>query len=560
MKYYFRALKNYANFRGCSTRKEYWLFVLFNIIFSITAAILDLILTSVAVDFSEAVEVFAQMGGVNTPYTQIYFNYTLLLLIPSLAIVVRRLHDIGKSGWTIFIAAIPLVGQIWFLILLCQESKQTDNKYASLEKKKADKTAAQWLKINITVSVFRWALEILINMIVPLLLRWAVIFRIYMSIAIYISYLQLGLTFVVWITWLLVILQLMEPVVQKSKKLVIAAFSAFLASEVFFTIISTLIIRNQRSWDPSNAMSLVALQRWGTFINVIWIASIVLSYLALKQIAIKGSNGEKKIAISLYLYMVPSALLYLFLLVKPLQIILYRYGINEIAYIYMRVLIVVTSIAAAIILMLSKIKEQQPTSTIEKSIGFSDNRGLRLISEEQANTHWTVTYVMGAKSSPVLIVRFDQYHDLLKVLGDISFLHWSEATTEYISSEVVEYGYYRIGTEDMGEFILCGTDLTLEDWQEAKDVLTAAGGKIWQSREPEIHKKLAATSVNMPCGIKFKEKRVDGRYTYEIYTGNSKEEALVFLDGKMVSQGLYYIVVETPEGNYGKDIQGVYKE
>ena len=55
--------------------------------------------------------------------------YNLLILIPSLAVTVRRLHDVGKSGWMLLIGLIPLVGAIWLLILLLRDSEAGENKY-----------------------------------------------------------------------------------------------------------------------------------------------------------------------------------------------------------------------------------------------------------------------------------------------------------------------------------------------------------------------------------------------------------------------------------------------
>ena len=103
MNWYFTAFKNYANFSGRARRKEYWLFVLFNIIFSFVAMIIDNIL-GIAID---------GMG-----YGPLYLLYSLLVFIPGLAVSIRRLHDIGKSGSMIFIAFIPLVGAIWLLVLM----------------------------------------------------------------------------------------------------------------------------------------------------------------------------------------------------------------------------------------------------------------------------------------------------------------------------------------------------------------------------------------------------------------------------------------------------------
>jgi len=114
MNYYLKVLQNYATFSGRARRSEYWYFVLFNIIFAVVAMILDNVL-GIAMD------------GVG--YGPIYGLYVLALLIPGLAVGVRRLHDVGKSGWMFLIAFIPLIGGIWLLVLFCTDSQQGTNKW-----------------------------------------------------------------------------------------------------------------------------------------------------------------------------------------------------------------------------------------------------------------------------------------------------------------------------------------------------------------------------------------------------------------------------------------------
>lgn len=109
MEYYIKALKQYSDFNGKATRQEFWMFVLFNIIFGIVASMLDnfLGLSSVAT---------AGLGP-------IYGIYTLAILIPALAVGVRRLHDIGKSGWWLLISFVPIIGGIWLIVLFATPSK-----------------------------------------------------------------------------------------------------------------------------------------------------------------------------------------------------------------------------------------------------------------------------------------------------------------------------------------------------------------------------------------------------------------------------------------------------
>lgn len=115
MDWYIAVLKKYAVFSGRARRKEYWMFVLFNIIFALVASALDTVVFGIAFD----------------GFGPLYVAYTLAVLVPGLAVSVRRLHDIGKSGWYLLVNLIPLAGPIWYLVLVCTDSQPRDNQYGS---------------------------------------------------------------------------------------------------------------------------------------------------------------------------------------------------------------------------------------------------------------------------------------------------------------------------------------------------------------------------------------------------------------------------------------------
>ena len=161
MKHYLKAIHNYANFKGRASRSDYWYFILFNAIFAIVASYLDK-----ALGFS-FVTPKADPSGLQPAmsYGYIYVIYTLAVFIPGLSLTVRRLHDVGKSGWwyvgfmiyTAIVAVIlmvTLVGSltggvmatnfpvagivalltlfaalIWFFILMCTKGHPGENKW-----------------------------------------------------------------------------------------------------------------------------------------------------------------------------------------------------------------------------------------------------------------------------------------------------------------------------------------------------------------------------------------------------------------------------------------------
>ncbi|MBS7256114.1 DUF805 domain-containing protein [Flavobacterium branchiicola] len=113
--------ENYANFKGRARRSEYWYFTLANGIISIAVIIAGLIIGGILGDVAT--------GGI-IGYG-ILVLYSFATLIPGLAVVVRRLHDIDKSGWYFLVSLIPFAGGIWLLILLCTEGTYGSNQYGS---------------------------------------------------------------------------------------------------------------------------------------------------------------------------------------------------------------------------------------------------------------------------------------------------------------------------------------------------------------------------------------------------------------------------------------------
>jgi uncharacterized membrane protein YhaH (DUF805 family) len=128
MKYYQLVLKNYAVFTGRATRSEYWYFVLFNIIFLIVARAIDHMLGT-NWDYDRYYSQMYEHSYVSIHTGLIGSLYSLAVLVPGLAVIVRRLHDVGKSGWFFLIVFIPFIGIIWLLVLFCTDSVVGENKY-----------------------------------------------------------------------------------------------------------------------------------------------------------------------------------------------------------------------------------------------------------------------------------------------------------------------------------------------------------------------------------------------------------------------------------------------
>lgn len=109
MEYYSEALRKYAVFTGRARRKEYWMFFLWNFII----AIIFSIITAISYGRLEFLSVL----------------YAIVLLIPGIAVAVRRLHDTNRNGWWFLIGLIPIVGTIILIVFLAKNGQVGENRY-----------------------------------------------------------------------------------------------------------------------------------------------------------------------------------------------------------------------------------------------------------------------------------------------------------------------------------------------------------------------------------------------------------------------------------------------
>jgi len=122
MNWYLEVLKKYAVFSGRARRKEYWFFILFNIIISLALGAIDGLMGS----YNESAGV-GLLGGI----------YSLAVLIPGIAVTVRRLHDTGRSGWWFLIVLVPVIGALVLLVFMVLDSKPGQNQYGANPKQVA---------------------------------------------------------------------------------------------------------------------------------------------------------------------------------------------------------------------------------------------------------------------------------------------------------------------------------------------------------------------------------------------------------------------------------------
>lgn len=123
MNWYLEVFKKYAVFSGRAGRQEYWYFTLFNILVALLLRVMDQITGNL--DYETG------LGLLST-------FYSLVVLIPATAVLVRRLHDTDRSAWWLLIVLVPLIGELVLLVFTILDSQPGNNQYGANPKDNAD--------------------------------------------------------------------------------------------------------------------------------------------------------------------------------------------------------------------------------------------------------------------------------------------------------------------------------------------------------------------------------------------------------------------------------------
>lgn len=215
----------------------------------------------------------------------------------------------------------------------------------------------------------------------------------------------------------------------------------------------------------------------------------------------------------------------------------------------------------------------------EKAYKFSDNLGTTYTDHKKVSAAWMAQGMMldkgnkitiyndkgesietESKGRPFISYTFKIQDAARKGLSSLSFIKIASDTNEFISLETLEFGCYEAETKGLWEVIIWGDSFTSEMFEESSTKLSAAGGNKKGERKPAENTRSKPKESNQSGKATYVSKDVKGSNTYEIYKAPSKSVALEYLKTKPVTKSLYYVIVETPEGNWGKDIDGIYQE
>ena len=166
---------------------------------------------------------------------------------------------------------------------------------------------------------------------------------------------------------------------------------------------------------------------------------------------------------------------------------------------------------------------------------------------------------------PFTLFKFTSESNAEQAFLELPYIHKAKDTNNLICRKLLIFGYYKT-KEGIYEAILCGKDLTLDEFNKAENAFKKHGGILKNNLKPsnlaenKQKKEENMNKVGNSDNVKFNKKYQEGPFTYECYLAKNKADAMAFLNKKTVEKSLYYIVVDTPEGNFGRDIYGIYEE
>lgn len=206
-------------------------------------------------------------------------------------------------------------------------------------------------------------------------------------------------------------------------------------------------------------------------------------------------------------------------------------------------------------------KNKKVEKSAESKITFveKDNLGTQHDTKSKATAYWMGERMSMTRKDPFILYTFKNEKDARDSLLELPCIHVAQDSKKLICTERLIYGYYETGGSY--EAILCGDNLTIELFEQALDSFTRHGGIPKNSLKPTRHANINSKQDKAhPEKVYFVKDQYANNATYKVYNGPDEKSAMSFLQQNPVTKDFYYLVVETPEGNFCRDKMGIYKE
>ena len=192
-----------------------------------------------------------------------------------------------------------------------------------------------------------------------------------------------------------------------------------------------------------------------------------------------------------------------------------------------------------------------------------DNMGSIMDSVDTANGYWAARNTNQA-FEPFVLYEFRNEKAARKSLLELDCIHEASDTGKLICAEMLTYGYY-LTEKGVYEAILCGDELSHELWTQTNNVFAKNGGTLKNKKEPargpKTERLTSSAEVSEVTYVgEEKHDKMGQTMIYHVYKGQDEASAKEFLKKNPVTKMLHYIIVETPDGSWGRDVSGIFKE
>jgi uncharacterized membrane protein YhaH (DUF805 family) len=535
MEWFLKVLRQYADFEGRARRTEYWMFGLFNTIFSFVISLVAVIIMLITDKIS---------------ILSLSYLYMFAVMIPSLAVTVRRLHDTGRSAWFLFVSLIPFVGGIWLFILLITDGTPGKNRYGDNPKRsglRTDFNRNKSVAVTLIISSFVWLLLLLFSLIET---KWNI------SLIRH-CFIPIGLVVVGFL-----LLRAGKFTNHVAYALIITSVLWLAPGLVFYRIgFDFHMIINELTLIIPVALMVLAVsvlekKNAGTVVSVLLIAGFCMNLISQMYVVFMHYNDN-------FLWLIKNT----------------AYIMAFIDFLVLAIHLLYNGKAKMLKTGNAGYGQTQQTAADPykmKNAGQNnggkvycerDNKGMRVETSSQSMIYWTVERVRNPRKDPFVYYCFKNEYDARTALLELPFIHTAVDTRKLICDELFRYGYYAVTNNGQltGEYdaFISGADYTYEMWQQTHAAFFRHNGVKKNDLEPE--RKTPAATLSQPAAgnaknVTFIREDKDAKSVWVVYKAPCKADAMAFLSLQQIVHPLYYVVVETPEGNFGRDKDGFYQE
>jgi uncharacterized membrane protein YhaH (DUF805 family) len=553
MKQFLKVLTHYADFSGRANRKECWMFVLFNVLCSFLLQLtVALILSSVSNGGYSGESLEAILLVVGTAYNIAVFP-------AAVDVLVRRLHDCGRSAARLWLLLIPVAGGIWILSYMLMEGDSGGNRYGAPPDVSGHIQSREAMLRSAACAMILAAGTCLVYTVVS---RFGGVFYMGLSPGLFFNFvLPLGLYLLILCagTFLLLSESDMEGNLKNAAFVLLAAGVVKLVADLVRVFDMTMFmlpsIVSICMYGALTLLSVGLVRGWRSLVRYCAVFTAVFAVLSAAVSVFFNSS---------IIVMMPPEMRYGVLLSEVWILLPLSFVVLSRA-VFVNDFFGTEEDADSVSGVSLKVKKRPVEVAVKgKEYCEADNRGMCIETFSQSQAYWLGERLNSPRKDPFVYYTFDGESDARSALLELPFIHLACDSGRMICDDVFRFGCFAISRDGVltGQYdaFVAGAGFDHRMWKLTHEVFSRHNGKFMNDLEPDRNSVSKPLHRGNPGNARFDGKTSNQQNTWMVYRAPCKADALSFLSTQRVTEKLYYIIVETPEGNFGRDIEGFYQE